>query len=170
MTVGENATPSERVVQMRPLYGLNFEVRFEQDPLDGAAQADAPTGEGAFAEVSGIEATMQHKEIREGGLNLGAHQRPGPVGYQTVVLKRGLMRNRDLWRWFDALAGGRYAPRLKVTIELRGIDGRALMRWALRRALPVRFKTADFNARANEVGVEELHLVHEGLEHEEQAS
>ena len=89
---------------------------------------------------------------------------------QTVVLKRGLMRSRDLWRWFDALAGGRYAPRLKVTIELRGIDGRALMRWALRRALPVRFKTADFNARANEVGVEELHLVHEGLEHEEQAS
>ena len=167
MTVEPNAAPSEREIRMRPLYAFNFEVRFAQDPLDGAGDADAPASEGAFAEVSGLEATMQHKEIREGGLNLGAHQRPGPVGYQTVVLKRGLMRNRDLWRWFDAIASGRYAPRLKVTIELRGSDGTPLMRWALRRALPVRFKTADLSARASEVGVEELHLVHEGLEHEE---
>jgi phage tail-like protein len=170
MSFDGTATPSQRELRMRPLHALNFEVRFEQDPIAGAAQAEAPAGEGAFAEISGIEATMQHKEIREGGLNLGAHQRPGPVGYQTVVLKRGLMRNRDLWRWFEAVAGGGYAPRLKVTIEMRGMDGEPLMRWSLRRALPVRFKSADFNARANEVGVEELHLVHEGIEHEEVGS
>ena len=169
MTLDANATPSERGERMRPHYPFNFEVRFEQDPIEGAAQADAPVGEGAFAELSGLEATMQHKEIREGGLNVGAHQRPGPVGHATVVLKRGLMRNRDLWRWFDAISGGTYAARLKVTIEMRDVDGTTLMRWALRRALPVRFKTSDFNARANEVGVEELHLVHEGLEHAEAA-
>jgi phage tail-like protein len=170
MSFDGRITPSQRDLQLRPLHALNFEVRFEQDPLEGAAQAEAPVGEGAFAEISGIEATMQHKEIREGGLNLGAHQRPGPVGYQTVVLKRGLMRNRDLWRWFDAIAGGRYAARLKVTIEMRDMDGTPVMRWSLRRALPVRFKSAEFNARASEVGVEELHLVHEGLEHEEVGS
>ena len=69
--------------------------------------------------------------------------------------------------WARSALSGRYAARLKVTIEMRGMDGTALMRWSLRRALPVRFKSADVNARGNEVGVEDLHLVHEGLEHEE---
>jgi hypothetical protein len=31
--------------------------------------------------------------------------------------------------------------------------------------MPVKFKTADFNARGADIGVEELHIVHEGLEH-----
>ena len=50
-----------------------------------------------------------------------------------------------------------------------GMVAREDVMQALRRALPVRFKTSDFNARASEVGVEELHLVHEGLEHAEAA-
>jgi hypothetical protein len=29
--------------------------------------------------------------------------------------------------------------------------------------MPVKFKAADLNARGSEVGVEELHLAHEGL-------
>jgi hypothetical protein len=29
--------------------------------------------------------------------------------------------------------------------------------------LPVKFKAADFNAKGAEVGIEELHLAHEGL-------
>ena len=37
------------------------------------------------------------------------------------------------------------------------------MRWALRRALPVKFKAADLDARGTEIGIEELHLAHEGL-------
>jgi len=36
-------------------------------------------------------------------------------------------------------------------------------RWALRRAIPVKFKAADLNAKGSEIGIEELHLAHEGL-------
>jgi phage tail-like protein len=36
--------------------------------------------------------------------------------------------------------------------------------WGLKRALPVKFKTADLNARGTDIGVEELHLAHEGLQ------
>ena len=35
--------------------------------------------------------------------------------------------------------------------------------WQLDRAMPVKFKFADLNAKASEIGIEELHLVHEGL-------
>jgi len=35
--------------------------------------------------------------------------------------------------------------------------------WRLRNAMPVKFRAGDFNAKGNDVAVEELHLVHEGL-------
>ncbi|MGI9217790.1 MAG: phage tail protein [Hydrogenophaga sp.] len=38
-----------------------------------------------------------------------------------------------------------------------------VLRWRLERAMPVKFKAADFNARSADVGIEEIHLVHEGL-------
>ena len=46
-----------------------------------------------------------------------------------------------------------------------GSTRRKVMGWTLRRAMPVKFKAADLNARGTDVGVEELHIVHEGLEH-----
>jgi phage tail-like protein len=75
-------------------------------------------------------------------------------------------RARDLWRWFDLLASGHYSGRLTVAIEMRDGEGGRLMSFRLLRALPVKFKAANLNARASEVGIEEVHLVHEGLEHE----
>jgi phage tail-like protein len=35
--------------------------------------------------------------------------------------------------------------------------------WQLARAMPIKFKFADLNAKGTEIGIEELHLVHEGL-------
>ena len=41
--------------------------------------------------------------------------------------------------------------------------GEPVLTWKLARALAIKFKAADLNARGTEVGVEELHLAHEGL-------
>lgn len=149
-----------------PLYAFNFDVKFFEAQLTRAsAAAEVLLVEGAFAEISGLEATMEAKSFREGGQNGFAYQRPGPVSHATVVFRRGVTRARDLARAFEVLAGGAYAKRLDVVIELRNGRGEPAMTFKLRRALPVKFKAADLNARASEVGVEELHLVHEGLEH-----
>ena len=150
-----------------PLNVFYFHVSFTDESLTGGGAGTAlPLVEGAFAEVSGLEATMEAKPIREGGLNHQTHQRVGPVSHATVVLRRGVTRARDLWRWFDVLASGHYAGRLTVAIELRDGQGERMMSFRLLRALPVKFKAADLSARASEVGIEEIHLVHEGLEHE----
>jgi len=97
----------------------------------------------------------------------GAVQRAGPVSFATVVLKRGMTRGRNghqaLWDWFAKVAGGAYAYRMEVEIEMRNGRDEPVLRWALRRALPVKFKAADLNAKGTEVGIEELHLAHEGL-------
>lgn len=106
---------------------------------------------------------MEPKVIKEGGNNYGAAQRAGPVTFATVILKRGMTSTRDLWQWFYLLNGGKYAYRLTATITMYDSAGDGVFGWQLDRALPIKFKAADFNARATEVGVEELHLAHEGL-------
>ena len=70
---------------------------------------------------------------------------------------------RDLWNWFQLVSGGAYSYRLNVRITMQSSTGDPVLTWVLDRALPVKFKAADFNAKASEVGIEELHLAHEGL-------
>ncbi|WP_437755045.1 phage tail protein [Sorangium sp. So ce1389] len=149
-----------------PLHVFRFRVDFSEASLSagGAAGSSVPLGQGAFSECTGLEATMEPKVIKEGGRNYGAAQRAGPVTFGTVVLRRGLVRGRDLWSAFALVAkDGRYAYRLRVTVRLLDGSGDEVMAFQLDRAMPVKLKVADLNARATEVGIEELHLAHEGL-------
>lgn len=163
------ADPLDNAQQERldyaPLPVFRFHVSFRKQALgrEPASETDVPICQGAFSECTGLEATMEPKVIKIGGSNYGAAQRAGPVTFATVVLKRGMTKTRDLWNWFSMVGGGAYAYRLMVEIEMRNARDEAVVRWALRRALPVKFKAADLNAKGNEVGIEELHLAHEGL-------
>jgi phage tail-like protein len=150
-----------------PLYGLNFEVTFTSASLDDEAE-DGPDGpafcSGSFSEVTGLEATMEPKVIKEGGRNYGAVQRVGQVTFATVVLKRGMTSVRDLWKWFDLIAKGSYAKRLNVRVAMQDERKVPIVKWLLRRAIPVKCKAADLNATGTSVAIEELHIAHEGLE------
>jgi phage tail-like protein len=156
-----------------PLFTFRFHVKFVRESIGGGGSGSAEDlCQGAFSEIAGLEATLEPKAIREGGLNYGAHQRAGQVSFGTVVLKRGVTSARHLWQWWALFTGatddstsktGAYAHRMTVTVTLKDANDRPQMRWRLDRAMPVKFKAADFNARATEVGIEELHLAHEGL-------
>lgn len=148
---------------MDPLHAFRFRLSFERTPLTGSAGAGPDVCGGAFSECTGLEATMEPKVIKEGGRNYGAAQRVGPVTFGTVVLKRGIAPGGDLYKWFAKASRGDRGYRLSVTVALHAPGGAEVMRWRLENALPVKFKAADFNARASEVGIEELHLAHEGL-------
>jgi phage tail-like protein len=145
-----------------PLNVFRFRVEVTGDSL-----ANGPQGqpvEMSFAECTGLEATMEPKTIKEGGRNYGAAHRAGGVSFATVVLKRGVSTDRGMWQIFNNSAvTGHYAPRLEVIITL--LDGNMddIMAWQLTHAMPVKFKFADLNGKGAEVGIEELHLVHEGL-------
>jgi phage tail-like protein len=142
--------------------------RFQVDFLTASLQSQSSSEQvslchGAFSECTGLEATMEPKVIKQGGDNYGAPQRAGTVSFATVVLKRGFTDNRNLWQWFSAVATGGYSYRLTVIINVFNIQGDAVVAWQLDRAMPVKFKAADLNAKATEVGIEELQLAHEGL-------
>lgn len=147
-----------------PLPIFRFWVDFNEAHLSGGSSAPVPLCSGAFSDCTGLEATMEPKVIKEGGRNYGSAQRVGTVTFATVILKRGMTTSRDLWRWFEITnSQGAYTYRLTVTITLFDTAGDGVMSWQLDKALPIKFKAADFNAKSTDVGVEELHLAHEGL-------
>jgi phage tail-like protein len=151
-------------VSPEPLHVFRFSVEFTPDSLGGGSDGGSvPLCSGAFSECTGLEATMEPKVIQAGGLNYGAAQRAGPVSFATVVFKRGMTSTRDLWHWFQLVAGGSYAVRMSAEISMHDSAGNPVVRWGLERALPVKFKAADLNAQGSEIGIEELHLAHEGL-------
>lgn len=140
-----------------PLHVFRFHIRFKRDG------SEVPVCSGAFAECTGLEATMEPKVIKAGGNNYGAVQRVGRVSFATVVLKRGMTSTRDLWQWFQLVNGGGYAYRLSAEVDMRDGAGNTVLTWGLERCLPVKFKAADLNAKGSDIGIEELHLAHEGL-------
>lgn len=152
---------------------FNFKVEFELLKLGQSTASSSPDiCGGSFSDCTGLEATMEPKVIKAGGANYGAFQRAGPVTFATVVLKRGVTSNRDLWKSFSMVtekAGS--AMRFNVAITALRPDKSAgsepklvpLYTARLTRALPIKLKCGDFNARGTEITIEELHLAHEGL-------
>ncbi len=135
---------------------------------------------GYFSEVSGFELTMEPKSIREGGRNWGEIQRSGQTRFAPMVLRRGVTTLNDLWSWFDittrrAHYGYRLIGHILVlgnpltTVSrgqhgVQGVEDNPMMIWKLHGVLPIKFKGPDLSATASQVAIEELHLVHEGLE------
>ncbi len=159
-----------------PWPAFRFHLEFVRESLTTASSSSGQGGsnsaaplvcQGAFSEVSGLEATHEPKLIREGGLIYGGHQRPGNVSFATVVLKRGMTSSRDLWTWFfntvQGSSGPAWGERLTVFINVQGTDGRTRLRWKIDRALPVKFRASDLHGAGTELAIEELHLAHEGL-------
>lgn len=139
---------------------------------------------GYFSEVTGFEITMEPKTIREGGRNWGDHQRAGPTKFAPMTLKRGVTSVNDLWSWFDITTRQNfYGYRLHGEISVLGnptakpqggsgkgahggqsVTENPVMVWKLTGVMPTKFKGPDLNATANQVAIEELQLVHEGIE------
>ena len=139
---------------------------------------------GYFSEVTGFEVTMEPKAIAEGGRNWGELQRSGPTKFAPLILKRGVTTVNDLWSWFDITTRrANYAHRLTGEITVLGnpttrsnrgsgpgdhatlsVTENPVMVWKLTGVLPTKFKGPDLSSTASQVAIEELHLVHEGLE------
>lgn len=154
-----------------PLGAFNFLVSFVT--LNDALLGPRDPVRGGFSEVTGLEATMEPKVIKAGGSNYGPIQRPGPVSFSTVVLKRGIIAEwRHLWAWFSLFSGAdggegsnggwAAANRTDVTIAIL-YDNQPMVAWRLVKAMPIKFRIGDLNAKTGEIAVEELHLAHEAL-------
>jgi phage tail-like protein len=78
-------------------------------------------------------------------------------------LKRGLLKYKnDLVEWFNN-NGKPDVERRTVVINLLNDEGAPVFKWTLINAFPVKVTGADLKATGNDIAVESVELVHEGI-------
>ena len=117
-----------------------------------------------FTEISGLSMETEVIEYREGSSpQNNTIKMPGLQKFGNVVLKRGIVANdNDFFLWAQAIQSGQ-TDRRDVTISLLNANHEPVRVWKLRNAWPCKVQAADLKAQSNEVAIETIELVHEGL-------
>ena len=133
-----------------PFRSFNFRVE-----LDGITRA-------GFRECSGLDASQDPIEYREGTEGLTARKLPGLNKYSNISLKWGMTDDTELWDWRKKAIAGK-VERKNGSIVLLDESGEEKLRWNFREAWPTKWTGPSFNATGNEVAIETLEIAHEGL-------
>lgn len=121
---------------------------------------------GRFSEVSAPEMAGEPIEYRAGNYQSDTPGKmPGLKKYGNATLKWGMSVSRYLTDWFESVERGDF-ERKNVMIELLDDSKKAVARWQLVNAWPVKHCVPGFNAESNENAIESVELAHEGLERE----
>ncbi|MGK2858628.1 MAG: phage tail protein [Thermoanaerobaculia bacterium] len=117
-----------------------------------------------FAEVGGLSTETDVIEYREGTEDITVRKIPGKRKYANISLKRGYaVDGKDLWEWRKSVLEGR-TQRLSGTITLLDEGRKPALVWRFFEAWPSKWAGPAFNAKNNDIAIEELELAHEGLE------
>jgi len=121
-----------------------------------------------FTEVTGLDFETQVIEYREGS-NPAYHKskQPGLTKYTDITLKRGtFLGDFDFfqqWKKTFLFQEGKEKFRRTVHISLLDEEHTAIITWTLANAWPSKIQSTDLKADGNEVAIETMTLVHEGL-------
>ena len=148
-----------------PLTKMNFLVHV--DGVEGTA---------AFSEVTGVEATVDVIEFRQGNANsLAPVKIPGLVKHGNVTLKMGYTLDSAFKTWIQECVSEvrGQMPRNNVQIEMIDINGGAPQQlataitgtrvWVLTNAWVTKYTAPDLNALQSEVAIETVELAYEEL-------
>jgi phage tail-like protein len=121
---------------------------------------------GGFSDVSGLGLDVSYSEYRNGNEAVNtARKVPNTHKLDDVTLKRGLIGVTDLFEWLKRVREGALEPH-DVKITLLDEARQPVATWRLHRAQPKKWVGPTLAAKgAGEVSMEELHLVHEGIEY-----
>jgi len=119
--------------------------------------------EAGFSEVSAPDITADPIEYREGNMaGKTPGKQPGILKYSNVTLKRGTTDSKVFWDWIKDIKDGK-ATRKTVVITLMDDELNEVASWQLEKAWPTKYTAPDFNATSNEIAIESLELVTEGI-------
>ena len=133
----------------------NFKFRVE---IDGVAEA-------AFSEVAIGETTTEAIDYREGTEPPHVRKLPGMVKYGNITLKRGVTDSQVIYQWHKDILDGKIGDKRKsVTIVVIDEAGKDKARFVVSECWPTKYDPSDLNGKGNEVFIELLELVNEGIE------
>jgi phage tail-like protein len=133
-----------------PYAAFNFIIK-----IDGVTQA-------GFSECSGLSTESDVIEYRTGGDTPTLKKIPGLDKYANIVFKRGYTNSKELWQWRKKTIDGN-TQRCSGSIVLQDEGRKAALTWSFSEAWPRKWDGPTFNGKTNEVAIEMLEIVHEGL-------
>jgi phage tail-like protein len=120
---------------------------------------------GMFTEVTLPTLELTTEPITEGGLNTHIHHLPVRVDVGKVTLKRGVTSLMEFLTWYEyVLEGDIVMAKQQVTVVFLNVAGMPTIVWNFRDAYPTRWTGPTLQSGSQEIAVEELELVHHGLE------
>jgi phage tail-like protein len=118
---------------------------------------------GAFSEASGLTADGDSVDYREGtDMQHNVRKLVGLRKYTNITLKRGYTKDDSLWKWYTNILNGN-PDRRNVTITLMDEARAAVIRWHAENVWINKIEGPSFKASGNDVAMESVELVHEGL-------
>lgn len=145
-----------------PYGAFNYIVALAGRTGDGAEG----TVVGGFSDASGLGLDVSYSEYRNGNERFNTVRKvPNTHKNDDVTLKRGLIGSDDLFDWLKGVRDGVADPR-NISITLLDEARNPVGVFTLRNAQPKKWTGPTLAAKGGgEVAMEELHLVHEGIEY-----
>jgi phage tail-like protein len=118
-----------------------------------------------FTEVTGLDMQIEAIEYREGSSpEYSKIKMPGMRKFSNITLKRGTVAgDSDFYKWVQNINLDAAVERRDITISLLDETHAPVMSWKAKQAFPVKLAASDLKADGNEVAIESIELVHEGL-------
>lgn len=142
---------SEQSQNIWPLPKFSFEVKWDSKVM-------------SFQEVSGLSMETEEIKYRSGdSKSWGVIKMPGMTKYGNVTMKKGVYKgDNKFFEWFAEIKMNT-VKRKPITISLLDEGGKPTMVWTLLNAFPSKITGTDLKAEGNEVAIETIEIVHEGL-------
>jgi len=123
-----------------------------------------------FTEVSGLGSESEVTEFKtvtgQGNDHVGYIQKiPGRLKWESITLKRGITSSTmDAWTWRKMVEDGDVVKaRSNGTVSMFDDSGKLSAQWTFINGWPSKISGPSIKADSNEVGIEEMTIVHEGI-------
>jgi phage tail-like protein len=117
-----------------------------------------------FTEVSGLDVETEIVEYRDGSSpEYSKIKMPGMQKYSNLTLKRGTFKSdNEYYSWWNTVKLNTIERR-DITISLLNEDHDPVVTWKVKSAWPTKIQSTDLKSDGNEVAIESMEIVHEGL-------
>jgi phage tail-like protein len=132
----------------------NFRFRVEMDGIQTAS----------FSEATIPDSTTDATDYREGTDPTYQRKLSGLTKYGNITLKKGITDSMELYEWRKLVEdSGAIQARKNISLVLIDEEGNDKAQWDIIEAWPTKYDASDFSAKANDVVIESLEIVHEGV-------
>jgi len=117
-----------------------------------------------FTEVSGLDVETEVVEYRHGASpEYSKVKMPGMQKFSNITLKRGTFKSdNEYFAWWNTVKLNTIERR-DITISLLNEEHEPVVTWKVKNAWPTKIQSTDLKADGNEVAIESMEIVHEGL-------